>query len=59
MRTLKTFLRWLESGLRLQEIANFRIDDLHREEMYIKVRGKGDKEAYVPIGPITQKAVGC
>ena len=47
----------LESGLRLQEIANFRIGDLHLEEMYIKVRGKGDKEAYVPVGPITQKAL--
>lgn len=47
----------LESGLRLQEVANLGVDDVHLKEMYIKVHGKGDKEAYVPIGPTTQRAL--
>lgn len=41
----------VESGMRLQEVANLQVDDVHLKEMYVKVRGKGDKEAYVPIGP--------
>lgn len=47
----------LESGLRLAEVASLTVDDLHLKEMYVKVHGKGDKEAYVPIGPTTQKAL--
>lgn len=47
----------LESGLRLEEVANLEVDDAHIKEMYVKVRGKGDKEAYIPIGPTTQKAL--
>ena len=47
----------LESGLRLAEVAGLTVDDVHLKEMYVKVHGKGDKEAYVPIGPTTQKAL--
>jgi integrase/recombinase XerC/integrase/recombinase XerD len=47
----------LESGLRLAEVVNMRVDDVHLQEMYVKVHGKGDKESYVPIGPTTQKAL--
>jgi site-specific recombinase XerD len=47
----------LESGLRLAEVVNMRVDDVHLKEMYVKVHGKGDKESYVPIGPTTQKAL--
>jgi site-specific recombinase XerD len=47
----------LESGLRLEEVANLGVDDVHLKEMYIKVSGKGDKEAYVPIGSTTLKAL--
>lgn len=47
----------LESGFRLAEVANLQVDDLHLKELYVKVSGKGDKEAYVPIGPTTQKAL--
>jgi integrase/recombinase XerD len=46
-----------ESGLRLDEVAGLEVDDLHLKEMYVKVRGKGDKEGYVPIGPTTHKAL--
>ncbi|HXG35376.1 MAG TPA: tyrosine-type recombinase/integrase [Dehalococcoidia bacterium] len=48
----------LECGLRLEEVANLHVEDVHLKEMYLKVHGKGDKEAYVPMGPTTQKAVG-
>jgi len=47
----------LECGLRLEEVANLEVDDVHLKEMYVKVSGKGDKEAYVPIGPTTLKAL--
>jgi site-specific recombinase XerD len=47
----------LESGLRLDEVVKLRVEDVHLKEGYIKVRGKGDKEAYVPIGPTTKKAL--
>jgi integrase/recombinase XerC/integrase/recombinase XerD len=47
----------LESGLRLEEITNLAVDDVHIKDMFVKVHGKGDKEAYVPIGTTTQKAL--
>ncbi len=47
----------LESGLRLEEVTNLEVDDVHLKEMFVKVSGKGDKEAYVPIGPTTLKAL--
>ncbi len=47
----------LESGLRLEEVSNLQLEDIHLKELYVKVSGKGDKEAYVPIGPTTQKAL--
>jgi site-specific recombinase XerD len=47
----------LESGLRLEEVANLTVNDIRVKEMYVKVHGKGDKEAYVPIGPTTLKAL--
>jgi len=47
----------LESGLRLDEVAQLQAADVHLKEMFLKVHGKGDKEHYVPIGPTTQKAL--
>lgn len=37
-------------GLRVSELVNLRLSDLHLREEYIRVRGKGDKERLVPIG---------
>lgn len=37
-------------GLRVSELVNLKISDLHLEEEYIKVTGKGNKERLVPIG---------
>jgi site-specific recombinase XerD len=47
----------LESGLRLGEVAGLRVDDIHLKDSYIRVRGKGGKENYVPLGPTTHKAL--
>jgi integrase/recombinase XerC/integrase/recombinase XerD len=47
----------LESGLRLDEVVKLRLEDVRLKEGYVKVRGKGDKEAYVPVGPTTKKAL--
>lgn len=37
-------------GLRVSELCNLKISDLHFEEEYIRVVGKGDKERLIPIG---------
>jgi integrase/recombinase XerC/integrase/recombinase XerD len=47
----------LESGLRLEEVVKLQVGDVRLKESYVKVRGKGDKENYVPLGPTTQKAL--
>ncbi len=37
-------------GLRVSELCNLKLSDLHFEEEYIKIIGKGNKERIVPIG---------
>lgn len=37
-------------GLRVSELVSLKISNLHLEEEYIKVTGKGNKERLVPIG---------
>jgi site-specific recombinase XerD len=37
--------------------VNLRFEDVHLKDGYVKVRGKGDKESYVPLGLTTQKAL--
>ncbi len=38
------------TGLRISEVAGLRLDHLHFDAGYLKVRGKGDKERVVPMG---------
>lgn len=40
------------SGLRISELVNLSISDIHLREKYIVVIGKGDKERMVPLGDI-------
>lgn len=47
----------LDSGVRLSELTSLKLRDIHFEEQYVKVMGKGSKERIVPIGSTTQKAL--
>ena len=44
-------------GLRVSELTALKISDLFFDEGFIKVTGKGDKQRFVPIGPLTQKYI--
>lgn len=45
----------VESGLRLRELANIRMQDIDWESRTIRVMGKGRKEAEAPFGPLTEQ----
>ena len=45
------------SGLRVSEVVNLQISNLHFEIGFIKVTGKGSKERLVPIGNSAIKAI--
>jgi len=44
-------------GLRVSELVNLKISDLHLKEDYIKITGKGNKERLVPIGLSGKKMI--
>jgi len=44
-------------GLRVSELVNLKITDLHLNSDYIKITGKGNKERLVPIGKIAKKLI--
>ena len=44
-------------GLRVSELINLNQSDLFFEEGFIKITGKGNKQRFVPISPITQKYI--
>ena len=53
-----TMLETLYScGLRVSELVNLKITDLHLEEDYIRITGKGNKERMVPIGTVAKKLI--
>ena len=53
-----TMLETLYScGLRVSELVGLKISDLHFNEDYIKVTGKGSKERLVPIGKTAKKLI--
>jgi integrase/recombinase XerC/integrase/recombinase XerD len=57
VRNRTLFLILLDTGLRIGELVNLKMDDVHMDEGYLKVLGKGKKERIVPIGNNAQKAL--
>ncbi len=54
-RNQALFMILLDTGLRIGELINLKMDDVHMDEGYLKVMGKGKKERIVPIGNNAQK----
>ena len=44
-------------GIRVSELLDLRLSDLFLEEGFMKVRGKGGKERFVPAGPVTRRYI--
>jgi site-specific recombinase XerD len=47
----------LDSGLRVSELANIRLQDMDTERGWVKVMGKGSKERVIRVGKVAQKAL--
>jgi len=47
----------LDTGLRMGELINLKMDDVHMNEGLLKVMGKGKKERIVPMGSNAQRAL--
>jgi integrase/recombinase XerC/integrase/recombinase XerD len=57
MRNKVMFMLLLDTGLRIGELINLKLDDVNIEEGLMKVMGKGKKERMVPIGNKAQKVL--
>lgn len=44
-------------GLRVSELVNLRISQIHRKDEYVRILGKGNKERLVPIGSRALKEI--
>jgi len=47
----------IDTGLRMGELINLKMDDVHMNEGLLKVIGKGKKERIVPMGSNAQRAL--
>lgn len=56
-RDYSLLLVFLDTGLRLSEVAGLELQHLHLEQGYLQVMGKGWKERQVPISARVQKAL--
>ena len=56
-RNRALFMILLDTGLRIGELVNLKMEDVHMDEGYLKVLGKGKKERIVPIGNNAQKVL--
>ena len=55
MRDLAIFEMMYSCGLRVTELCNFKIANILWDSEMIRVDGKGDRQRFVPIGPIARK----
>lgn len=46
------------SGLRVSELVNLRLSDIYREEGYMRIDGKGNKQRLVPISDVAEEWFG-
>jgi len=44
-------------GLRVSELVNMKLTDMHRSEGFVTVTGKGNKQRLVPIGSVALKEI--
>lgn len=56
-RDMAIIMTFLDTGIRCSELAGLKLGDVHIEEGYIKVLGKGGRERIVPIGNSVRKAI--
>jgi len=56
-RNQTIFMLLLDTGLRMGELMNLKMDDVHMDEGLLKVMGKGKKERIVPMGSNAQRAL--
>ena len=57
IRSQTIFMLLLDTGLRIGELISLKMEDVHMDEGYIKVMGKGKKERIVPMGNNAQNAL--
>jgi len=50
-------LTLLDTGIRVSELTDLKLDDVNLAQRCLKVRGKGNKERIVPIGISVQRAI--
>ncbi|MFC1983078.1 tyrosine-type recombinase/integrase [Chloroflexota bacterium] len=55
-RNQTIFMLLIDTGLRMGELINLKMDDVHMNEGLLKVMGKGRKERIVPMGSNAQRA---
>ena len=56
-RNQTVFMLLLDTGMRIGEMVNLRMDDVHMDEGFLKVMGKGRRERIVPLGSNAQRAL--
>lgn len=56
-RQYLAFLLLLDTGIRASELCTLTLDNVHLDEDFLKVKGKGNKERLVPICTNTKKAI--
>jgi site-specific recombinase XerD len=57
VRNQTIFMLLIDTGLRMGELINLKMDDVHMNYGLLKVTGKGKKERVVPLGSNVQRAL--